>query len=316
MVYDQKRENELNQLRKENRLLKELVSELPFSFTYEHQQYGLRVEKAEGKSEPLIENSHSKNSANQARDPLTITSEISSFQQTEALLSLILDSVPHHIVFIDQLGIITLCNLEAANDLGINRDKIIGKHIRELLNIPDEQIVTLETIRTGKEIVDREILDRNYGIINTRIIKNNDGSIMRVIGTFHFLNAIKEAEKQALAGRIAAGIAHEIRNPLTTVRGYLQFLSGKIDKETAELFTNLLITEIDRANKIISEFLTIAKPVQTKTEQLNIKVFLEDYLGRLLHSESLLYNIDLNYLHHPSTEQMFIKADRDELHSN
>lgn len=268
MVYDQKRENELNQLRKENRLLKDLVSELPFSFIYEHRQYRLRVEKAEEKSRPLIENLQSKNSTNQARDQLTITSDIHSFQQTEALLSIILDSVPHHIVFVDRRGMITLCNLQAANDLGINRDTIIGKHIRELLNIPDEQIAILETIRTGKEIVDREILDRNYGILNTRIIHNNDGSIKRVIGSFHFLNAIKEAEKQALAGRIAAGIAHEIRNPLTTVRGYLQFLRVKTDHETAELFTNLLIPEIDRANKIISDFLSIAKPVQTKSEQL------------------------------------------------
>ncbi|KDE48016.1 hypothetical protein DI43_07410 [Geobacillus sp. CAMR12739] len=61
-------------------------------------------------------------------------------------LTPLLDLVPHHIVFVDAQGIITLCNLQAAVDTGVDRDAIIGKHIRELLKLPDELIATLESL--------------------------------------------------------------------------------------------------------------------------------------------------------------------------
>ncbi|KDE48015.1 hypothetical protein DI43_07405 [Geobacillus sp. CAMR12739] len=65
---------------------------------------------------------------------------------------------------------------------------------------------------------------------------------------------MKETEKLAVAGRIAAGIAHEIRNPLTTVRGYLQLLKSDLPDRIASLVERLLIPELDRANDIITEF--------------------------------------------------------------
>jgi signal transduction histidine kinase len=279
---DRSVDQELEDLRKENALLKQLISELP-------------------------------NGVQRLRDEIKITSSFHHFEETEALLSIILDYVPHHIVFVDRDGIITLCNLQTAQDLKIDRDQMIGKHIRDLLQIPDEQIALMETLRTGKEIVDREVLDSNYGILNTRILWNEDGTIKRAIGIFYFLNVIKEAEKQALAGRIAAGIAHEIRNPLTTVRGYLQFLVKEVDEKTSSLFTNLLIPEIDRANKIISDFLSIAKPAHLQTEKIQIGSFLTDYLGKFFKSEALLYGIQMDIELDSDTENVYIHGNKEEL---
>jgi signal transduction histidine kinase len=279
---DRSVDQELEDLRKENALLKQLISELP-------------------------------NGVQRLRDEIKITSLFHHFEETEALLSIILDYVPHHIVFVDRDGIITLCNLQTAQDLKIDRDQMIGKHIRDLLQIPDEQIALMETLRTGKEIVDREVLDSNYGILNTRILWNEDGTIKRAIGIFYFLNVIKEAEKQALAGRIAAGIAHEIRNPLTTVRGYLQFLVKEVDEKTSSLFTNLLIPEIDRANKIISDFLSIAKPAHLQTEKIQIGSFLTDYLGKFFKSEALLYGIQMDIELDSDTENVYIHGNKEEL---
>jgi signal transduction histidine kinase len=278
---DRSVDQELEDLRQENALLKQLVSELQ--------------------------------NGNQGLGDEMMTSPFHNFEETEALLSTILDFVPHHIVFVDQDGFITLCNLQTAKDLKIDRDQMIGKHIRDLLQIPDEQIALMETLQTGKEIVDKEILDSNYGIINTRILRNQDGTIKRAIGIFYFLNVIKEAEKQALAGRIAAGIAHEIRNPLTTVRGYLQYLIEEVDEKTSSLFTNLLIPEIDRANKIISDFLSIAKPAHLQTETIQIGSFLTDYLGKFLKSEALLYGIQMDIELGPEIENVFIRGNREEL---
>ncbi|MEF7562870.1 ATP-binding protein [Bacillus infantis] len=236
-----------------------------------------------------------------------------SFEQLESFLNPILDLVPHHIVFIDGNGLITLCNLQAARDLHADRRVIVGRHIRELLRIPDDQINLLESLRTKKPIVNREVLDKNYGINNTRIILDENGNVKRVLGAFQFLNGVKEAEKQALAGRIAAGIAHEIRNPLTTVRGYLQLLQSKTDQEVSELFSSLLIPEIDRANKIITDFLRIAKPGETTSELLNAKEFILGYTGKFLNSEALLYNAEIEYQLTEITNNTFFRGDRDEL---
>lgn len=306
---DQMVVQELEKLRMENQLLKQLISDLPFTFTYNNAQFGYKVTKTKENGDPFFEQEHNTN----IRNEFIITSRFEEFEELETLLSPILDTVPHHIVFVDQNGIITLCNLQVAKDFEVDRDEMIGKHIRELLHLPDEKILALESIRTGKEIFDKEVFDTNYGILNNRILKNPDGTIKRVISTFYFLNRIKEAEKQAVAGRIAAGIAHEIRNPLTTVRGYLQHLEKNVDEGTSHLFSKLLIPEIDRANKIISDFLSIAKPSHPKTETIHIQHFLMDYLWKFLKSESFLYNAEIDLDIHPTTKHLYILCDREEL---
>ncbi|XQY92534.1 two-component system sensor histidine kinase NtrB [Metabacillus sp. HB246100] len=297
---------DMKKLEKENALLRDTLLNLPISFTYHHPD-GYTISK--GEKDGII---HMEKTTRISSDTPSIQTRCNDFKEIEAFLTSILDFVPHHIVFVDKDGIVTLCNVQTAKDLEVHRDDIIGKHIRELLRIPDDQIAILESIRTEKEFTNKEVLDTNYGIINTRIIRDSDGSISRVIGTFYFLNVIKEAEKQALAGRIAAGIAHEIRNPLTTVRGYLQFLSHD-DEEKKDLFTKVLIPEIDRANKIITDFLSIAKPANTSTETLNVKAFLTDYLGKFLKTEALLYNAELFFDLHPQTKNVYLLGHSDEL---
>jgi len=94
------------------------------------------------------------------------------------------------------------------------------------------------------------------------------------------LNTIKqkEIEKQIarldqlnIIGEMAAGIAHEVRNPMTTVRGFLQMLIKKEHDSTQASFYGIMIEELDRANGIISEFLSLAKnkAVDLKYANLN-----------------------------------------------
>jgi signal transduction histidine kinase len=70
---------------------------------------------------------------------------------------------------------------------------------------------------------------------------------------------------------MAAGIGHEIRNPMTTVRGFLQILRSKKDCTQYKEYLNLMIEELDRANSIIMEYLSMAKnkPMELKTQNLN-----------------------------------------------
>ena len=78
-------------------------------------------------------------------------------------------------------------------------------------------------------------------------------------------------ESLHLIGQIAAGIGHEIRNPMTTVRGFLQLLGEKEECAMYKDYYDLMIAELDRANAIITEFLSLAKnkAVDLKRQSLN-----------------------------------------------
>ncbi|MGM0845333.1 MAG: two-component system sensor histidine kinase NtrB [Bacillota bacterium] len=294
-----------DKLEREVELYRELIKKLPFSFTYN--------DPASGKESITGQDSFSLlESYGEAQGPYITSSLDIPFHQMERFLTPILDLVHHHIVFIDTEGKVTLCNMQTAVDLGFERDEVVGKHIRDLLGLPDSKIALLETLRTEKPIVNREILDKNYGINNTQIIRDPEGEVLRVVGTFQFLNGVKEAEKRGLAGRIAAGIAHEIRNPLTTVRGYLQLMQNQSDEDTSSLIKGLLIPEIDRANKIITDFLRIAKPLETSSEKMEIEEFMVEYICKFLNSEALLYNISFVCMISDEAKGCFINGNKEE----
>jgi len=99
-----------------------------------------------------------------------------------------------------------------------------------------------------------------------------------VLGTKTDITELRQYQREIsrlnslnLIGEMAAGIAHEIRNPMTTVKGFLQLLGAKKEYKQHENFFALMASELDRANSLITEFLSLAKnrPVDLKTQNLN-----------------------------------------------
>lgn len=89
---------------------------------------------------------------------------------------------------------------------------------------------------------------------------------------------IVRAEKLASVGRLSAGIAHEIGNPLGIVLGYLELLKGNDITETERLdFITRAMEEIQRINKIIRELLDLARPAETGGEQSSVHTILESF---------------------------------------
>ncbi|MDR3288238.1 MAG: PAS domain-containing protein [Peptococcaceae bacterium] len=82
---------------------------------------------------------------------------------------------------------------------------------------------------------------------------------------------VSHLDRLNLIGQMAAGIGHEVRNPLTVVRGYLQMMGNKMDFISYRSIFDVMISELDRANTIISEFLSLAKdpPVKKTHQSLN-----------------------------------------------
>lgn len=108
-----------------------------------------------------------------------------------------------------------------------------------------------------------------------------------------FEKVMHRLDRLNLVGQMAAGIGHEIRNPLTTVRGFLQLLSGKDNFLQYKEFFNLMIEELDRANTIITEFLSLAKDRAIELKMNNINNIIEAILP-LISSDANANQVNIN----------------------
>lgn len=89
-----------------------------------------------------------------------------------------------------------------------------------------------------------------------------------------YQNDMARLDRLNMIGEMAAGIGHEVRNPMTTIKGFLQLLKEKDRYAQDKDYMDLMIEELDRANSIITEFLSLAKnkAVELKMQSLNQKI--------------------------------------------
>jgi hypothetical protein len=92
---------------------------------------------------------------------------------------------------------------------------------------------------------------------------------------------LNRLERLNLIGQLAAGISHEIRNPMTTIKGFLQIFSSKSKYQEDKGIIELMISEVDRANGIITDFLSLAKANLDNDKPQNLNVIIKKLLPML-----------------------------------
>ncbi|WP_139488700.1 ATP-binding protein [Brevibacillus dissolubilis] len=104
---------------------------------------------------------------------------------------------------------------------------------------------------------------------------------------------IQQSEKLQVLSHLAASVAHEVRNPLTVVRGFVQLLSQtKLPDEKKEAFHDLILQELDRAQVIINDYLSFAKPQDEKQIPLDVKEQLR-YVSNVVSSYALMQGVEI-----------------------
>lgn len=125
-------------------------------------------------------------------------------------------------------------------------------------------------------------------------IFNKHGELFRIAGIAEDITDLKDKEelmrksdKLAIVGELAAGVAHEIRNPLTSIKGFVQLVKPEIREHVSKI----LLSELDRIESIVNEFLVLAKPhSDTLFKSNNLNEFIKQTIS-LLDSEAHLNNV-------------------------
>ena len=243
-----------------------------------------------------------------------------------ALHERIVESIRSGLITTDLDGTIYTFNAAAAEITGHTAQEMHGKPISALLgNVLDKINLSLETTETGDsqprfetDIITPDGFAVHIGY-NISPLFSETNETTGLIITFQDLTLIRSMEESvrrkdrlAAVGRVAAGLAHEIRNPLGAMRGAIQVLESKLPPDSAQtsLF-EIILRESDRLNKIIVNFLTYARPRVSNFAETDINETIAETITLLRHSPDLKENHTIHA--ELPDEPIFIAADATQL---
>ncbi len=235
------------------------------------------------------------------------------------------DNSSSAIIAIDLNEKVIIFNQAAEDIMGIPADDVLGQPFTELLGkkTGTQDSILLNTLRTGKPYTHIEAnIDTPIGVINvmayTTLVIDSESNVIGSILSIRDITSQKQleekvikAEKFSVIGELAAGIAHEVRNPLTSVKGFLQLLDKKFCSDNQiHRYIDIMLNEIQRINHIISEFLLLARPAVPIKRPINIHEVLNEIL-LLSEGELLLRNIEFEQKY--ESECPVITADAEQI---
>lgn len=224
-------------------------------------------------------------------------------QKTEELFQVISQHSKDLISIADHDGITRYISPAITPLLGYESHEVLDRPATDFLH--PEDIVTVTSDEGIFECRARH-KDGHYVPFETSIkmVRNDDGDIERIVGIARDITVRKQAEhymvmseKLTVLSQLAAGVAHEIRNPLTAIKGFIRLLTDKIPEET--YYFGIIIDEIARVDLILSELLLLSKSKRSEWEKNNMESILRQVVT-LLRSQAILQNIDIIELYDDS----------------
>ena len=202
----------------------------------------------------------------------------------------VVESLPSGLFTTDVSGTVLLFNRAAERITGIKKDAVIGQKIDSVL--PYFQLPFSEG-RSEEEI----LVHGTQKIIGLNIstLRGIDESAKGFIVIFQDLTQLKkleteiqQKEKWATIGELSSNIAHEIRNPLASLKGSIEMLrENAMPRNHRERLMEIALSEMDRLNRIVTDFLTYSRPTPPEFKKVDLHGLLDETL-------EILKNVDQN----------------------
>ena len=237
------------------------------------------------------------------------------FKKFKTFTSTVLENMGEAVIVVDEQKKITLFNKSSQQLFKKNEDDVLNKEIAELsldisnalnqyCNNDDDECTDVSIVTLIKD--ERKYLNLNFTRNKDDVGKDN---YIIVINDFTEARKLEEEskrrEKLSAMGELASGVAHEIRNPINAIGMIAQRLDKefKVEKDSEEYhsITSLLRSEVTRINKIITQFLSYAKPLDVQLKKVNSKEFFDD-IYRLFSEQAKLKGAQLKKLSDQSFE--------------
>lgn len=203
----------------------------------------------------------------------------------------LLDYLNSGFIIADKDGTIRTFNVAAQKMLGYPLQVAMNQPVGDVLRTASGRDNPVEmSLRTGRELSSHEFRGlRRDGSelplgITTSVIHDRHGAIDGVIASFADMTDLESARRElqqrdrlAAIGRLAAGLAHEIRNPVASIRGAIEELKDRLDDtETVQVLSEIAIRESDQLNAIVTGFLDYARAKPREIGPVNLHDVLDD----------------------------------------
>ena len=265
---------------------------------------------------------------------ISIRSDISSRKKAEnALKESIKELEDMHyainqsliVAITDDKGVIIEVNEKFSEVSGYGRGELIGQthkivnsgyHSKEFF---EKMWKTVRERKVWKGEIRNKAKDGSFYWVDTTIVPffSEEGKPFQYLTIRYDITERKQSEemlhrqdKLAAVGQLAAGVAHEIRNPLTSMKGYTEFLQLDETDENKQEYLEIIMEEINRVNEIVEEFLQLAKPQALTLEMKNLVPIIQNVVS-LTEFEARKKNITL--ISDCNDEEIFVRCDENRL---
>jgi two-component system, NtrC family, sensor histidine kinase PilS len=226
------------------------------------------------------------------------------YKKLAALHTSIVRSIPIGIITTDEHDDITFVNTAGAKQIGVAAGELVRSPVRQIFTVIEDTIDKTasrgESYRTILKVDGRprhfelsvSDLKSEDEVPRGRLVVFQDVTMVRTME-----ERVRLSEKQAAFVRIAAGMAHEIRNPLASIRGATEMLSNSSGGSASDKkLMNIVIRETDRLNSLLSDFLLTVGNRQPKKIRVILSDLVEETVGLFAGDASARHNVSVETL--------------------